>query len=94
MLENPADPQWIGYHLSDALYTEVGTEPVYRRLRDQNRLQLGFQYGVSISGLRPPYAFVPLEREMILYIKSLNPVGKYIENYDTLNVSLACATSA
>jgi len=25
---------------------------------------------------------------MILYIKSLNAVGKYSENYDTLNVSL------
>ena len=87
-LPDPADPQWIGYHLSDALYLSWYKAEFATGYEIRTDLNWGSNTGLVFRGYAHTYAFVPLEREMILYIKSLNAVGKYSENYDTLNVSL------
>lgn len=84
----PADPFWLDYYLSDTLHLSWQKAQFASGYEIRTNLNWGTAEGTLYRGYAHSFNFLPVERQMILYLRALNALGEYSINYDTLNVSL------
>lgn len=86
----PADPVWadVPWALSDRLYVYWKKAEYAEAYEVRDNLNWGNPSGMLFRGYAYNHAFLPVAREMILYLRAVNAVGEYSVGYATLNISI------
>lgn len=85
----PADPVWDNYRL-----TKDGLLLTWKKAADatdyeiRSDLNWGYSDGILFRGYDHQAVIMPWDRQMTLYMRSLNSAGEYSDNYATLDVDL------
>jgi len=85
----PADPVWGNYRL-----TKDGLLLTWKKAADatdyeiRSNLNWGDSDGILFRGYDHQAVIMPWDRQMTLYMRSLNSAGEYSDNYATLDVDL------
>jgi len=85
----PADPVWSNYRL-----TKDGLLLTWKKAADATDYEIradlnwGYSDGILFRGYDHQAVIMPWDRQMTLYMRSLNSAGEYSDNYATLDVDL------